>query len=230
MTYAKLRIFIHLAIGCLSSLSVLAQNSTSTNNASLFNEREETYKSFSVKVLNKSTLLNSQQSTVLSEVRRGYDRLSKFCPPTTSQSQISASNNALLDQVDQLQSNLDKRITALQNALVMQADKVQQSKSKTCSAISLSFMRSNSCQFVEDLSTGLQTLSAGLDLYQKSYKSRYSIYRALISKETEGCIKPGFSNRLLRANESQMDSLERLALEQFGSLIEEAGVLITKSP
>ena len=51
-----------------------------------------------------------------------------------------------------------------------------------------------------------------------------------ISKETEGCIKPGFSNRLLRANESQMDSLERLALEQFGSLIEEAGVLITKSP
>ena len=230
MINAKLRIFILLAIGCLSNLYVLAQNSTSSSNLSLLNEREEIHKSFSAKVLNQSILLNLKQSTVLSEVRRGYDRLSKICPTTTSQNQISTSNKALLAQVDQIQANLDKKITSLQNALIKQVDKLQQSKSKSCSGINLPFLKSNTCQFAEDLSSGAQTLLAGLDLYQKNYQSRYSIYRALISKETEGCIKAGFSDRLMRANESQMESFEIFALEQFGLLIEEVGALISTSP
>jgi hypothetical protein len=230
MIKALLRNFILLAIGCLISLSVLAQNSTITNNLLLVNEREESFKSFSLKVLNKSSLLNYQQSTVLSEVRRGYERLSKTCASAPSQSLNPLANKGLLAQIDLLQSSLDKQVTVLQNALNKQSDKVLQSKSKACSGLALPFLKSKSCQFVEDLSNGAQNLSAALDLYQKTYQSRYTIYRALVAKEGEGCIRAGFSDRLMRANESQMEALESFALEQFASLIEEVGVLIPTSP
>lgn len=230
MIKALLRNFILLATGCLISFSVLAQNSALTNNLLLVNEKEESFKSYSAKVLNKSSLLTYQQSTVLSEVRRGYERLSKSCAPPSSQAQNTLANKNLLAQVDLLQLNLDKQIAALQNSLNKQSEKVVQFKSKACPALAVSFLKSKNCQLVDDLSSGAQNLSAALDLYQKTYQSRHTIYRALIAKEGEGCIRAGFSDRLMRANESQMEALESFAVEQFASLIEEIGVLIPASP
>jgi hypothetical protein len=228
MTFNLLRIFSTAVVLYITGLPAWSQNSSAIDSFALTNVTANDSASFSKRVLQTTSDLNRHQTVVLGEVRRGHDRLLKSCsagqvikPPDGR-----SSTQAAITRIEQLQTELDLKFSALNRKLLTVSAQLQASKSKACPAFSLPFLKSEACQSINDVTSGVQILFSAMDQYQKSYQARYEIYRALVAKENEGCVRAGFSERLLKSNESQMEANELLAIERFASLINLAGAQV----
>jgi len=228
MTINLLRIISTAAILCTVGLPAWSQNSSVIDGFAFTNVKIADSTSFNKRVLQTTSELNRHQTVVLGEVRRGHDRLLKSCntAPVIKPQDGRSSTQAAINRIEQLQADLDLKFSALNRKLLTVDAQLQAAKSKVCPAFSLPFLKSEACQSINDLTSGVQVLFSAMDQYQKSYQARYEIYRTLVAKENDGCVRAGFSERLLKSNESQMEANELLAIERFASLINVAAAQV----
>ena len=69
-----------------------------------------------------------------------------------------------------------------------------------------------------------------IDTAQKQHinaiEDRYKYYYEALAKEADGCVKPGFTDKLLKANDEHLLPLEQNAIARFADLQRQLDALI----
>ena len=194
--------------------SATAQNDLGVRNLAGAKELGENAK------ITTAALLQHERG-VTQEIRRGVARLVSACspinkaqgatPPEKSNEYIqrkldsaAIQDQALLKKVDELTSAANKN------------------KDSKCGSSFVPFLRSNTCQASVDLVASMGTLRASLQSYNSALLERYKLYGEVAGKEAEGCVRKGFTDRLLRANDEHMNEQEEVARVKLQDLLKQA--------
>lgn len=157
------------------------------------------------------------ESAVLLELRKGYDRLSKSCaratPPKPSADEALLSRNILAFE------QASVAITSRQDALARSASAYELSAKRLegqyCLGLSsnllFDILRSPNCKQAQNLQSAVKTYRTGLEQYYQLQSDRYRIYLELAQIEKQGCIRSGFTSRLLLTNDVHMRESEELS-------------------
>ena len=73
----------------------------------------------------------------------------------------------------------------------------------------LGLLRSNDCKQAQALQSTVRTYQTELERYYGLQVERYRAYFELVQMERQSCVRPGFSTRLLKANEVHMRESEQ---------------------
>jgi hypothetical protein len=159
------------------------------------------------------------------EIRRGVKRLTKACSApenklenkqtVTPLENINESIQRKLQEVSGTKASLNARL----DVVVTSATKLAEEK---CSGSVVPFFASNACISSQELNNSIKVLQNSLNIYYDQVKARYQLYQEVASKEAEGCVKNGFTERLLKANEQHVISTEDSARLKFLELIKSA--------
>ena len=168
-----------------------------------------------------TTNLLQYEKGVSVEVRRGVNRLVKSClaqelkqPPIPVDSTNDYIGRRVLE-LNALNTNLSTRLDSLAAVVVKQAE-------EKCASSLPPFFSSPACIASQELTKTTKSLQSGLASYSALVKARYQLYRDVASKEAEGCVKRGFTDRLLKANEEHVIEQEELARTKLLELINDA--------
>ena len=168
-----------------------------------------------------TTNLLQYEKGVSVEVRRGVNRLVKSClaqelkqPPIPVDSTNDYIGRRVLE-LNALNTNLSTRLDSLAAVVVKQAE-------EKCASSLPPFFSSPACIASQELTKTTKSLQSGLASYFALVRSRYQLYRDVSSKEAEGCVKRGFTERLLKANEEHVIEQEELARTKLLELINAA--------
>jgi hypothetical protein len=168
-----------------------------------------------------TTNLLQYEKGVSLEVRRGVNRLVKSClaqelkqPPIPVDSTNDYIGRRVLE-LNALNTNLSTRLDSLAAVVVKQAE-------EKCASSLPPFFSSPACIASQELTKTTKSLQSGLASYSALVKARYQLYRDVASKEAEGCVKRGFTDRLLKANEEHVIEQEELARTKLLELINDA--------
>jgi DNA-binding transcriptional regulator YbjK len=118
-------------------------------------------------------------------------------------------------ELNALNTNLSTRLDSLAAVVVKQAE-------EKCASSLPPFFSSPACIASQELTKTTKSLQSGLASYFALVRSRYQLYRDVSSKEAEGCVKRGFTERLLKANEEHVIEQEELARTKLLELINAA--------
>jgi len=168
-----------------------------------------------------TTNLLQYEKGVFLEVRRGVNRLVKSCQAQNIKQPsvpVDSSNNYIerrVLEVNALNSNLSTRLDSLAAVVSKQAE-------EKCGSSLPAFFSSPACIASQELTKTTKSLQSGLASYFALVKARYQLYRDVASKEAEGCVKRGFTDRLLKANEEHVIEQEELARTKLIELINAA--------
>lgn len=152
------------------------------------------------------------ETAVLTELRKGFDRLNKSCPRSSPPN--STLDNALLS----------RHILAFEQAAAVIASR-QDTLSRTALAFELAagrlvaeqctglystfgFLKSPNCKRAQNLQSVVKTYRSGLEKYYQLQSERYQSYLELAQIEQQGCVRAGFTGRLLQANDAHMRDSE----------------------
>lgn len=152
------------------------------------------------------------ESSVLSELRRGVNRLGKGC--MTSSSPKSDAENALLSRntlaFEQALSITEGRLDKLRQVSSTYEQAAKRQTAQSCSALSsgLGLFKSNACKQAQDTLSAVTIYRTEMQRYYKLQSERYRAYLDLVQFERQGCVRSGFSSRLVQANEAHMRESE----------------------
>lgn len=168
-----------------------------------------------------TTALLQHEKGVTQEIRRGVARLVSACSPSDKPPVATATEKSN----DYIQRKLDNAVNQDQ-ALLKRVDEltsaVNKAKDIRCGSSFVPFLRSNACQASLDLVASLGSLRASLQSYNSALQERYKLYREVAGKEAEGCVRKGFTDRLLRANDEHMNEQEEVARVKLQDLLNQA--------
>lgn len=194
--------------------SANAQNDTSVRNLAGAKELGENTK------ITTAALLQHEKG-VTQEIRRGVARLVSACSPS-SKAQGSATTEKPNDYIQRKLENAAKQ----DQALVKRADELtsaaNKAKDSKCSLSFVPFLRSNACQTSLDLVASMGTLRGAIQSYNNALQERYKLYSEVANKEADGCVRKGFTDRLLRANDEHMSEQEEVARVRLQDLLNQA--------
>lgn len=168
-----------------------------------------------------TTNLLQYEKGVSLEVRRGVNRLVKSCQAQELKQPsipVDSTNDYIgrrVLELNALNTNLSTRLDSLAAVVVKQAD-------EKCASSLPPFFSSPACIASQELTKTTKSLQTGLASYFALVRSRYQLYRDVSSKEAEGCVKRGFTERLLKANEEHVIEQEELARAKLLELINAA--------
>ena len=168
-----------------------------------------------------TTNLLQYEKGVSLEVRRGVNRLVKSCLAQELKQPsipVDSTNDYIgrrVLELNALNSNLSTRLDSLAAVVVKQAE-------EKCASSLPPFFSSPACIASQELTKTTKSLQSGLASYFALVRSRYQLYRDVSSKEAEGCVKRGFTERLLKANEEHVIEQEELARTKLLELINAA--------
>lgn len=168
-----------------------------------------------------TTNLLQYEKGVSLEVRRGVNRLVKSCLAQELKQPsipVDSTNDYIgrrVLELNALNTNLSTRLDSLAAVVVKQAD-------EKCASSLPPFFSSPACIASQELTKTTKSLQSGLASYFALVRSRYQLYRDVSSKEAEGCVKRGFTERLLKANEEHVIEQEELARTKLLELINAA--------
>ena len=168
-----------------------------------------------------TTNLLQYEKGVSLEVRRGVNRLVKSCLAQELKQPsipVDSTNDYIgrrVLEVNALNSNLITRLDSLAAVVGKQAE-------EKCASSLPPFFSSPACIASQELTKTTKSLQSGLASYSALVKARYQLYRDVASKEAEGCVKRGFTDRLLKANEEHVIEQEELARTKLLELINAA--------
>ncbi|WP_194943062.1 hypothetical protein [Limnohabitans sp. 2KL-27] len=154
------------------------------------------------------------ESAVLSELRKGFERLNKSClrstPPKSPPDNALLSRNILAFEqaaavVASRQDTLSRTATAFE--LAAKRQEVQHC-SGLSSNLTFGFLKSPSCKQAQNLQSLVKTYRSGLEQYYQLQSERYRTYLELAQIEQQSCVRAGFTGRLLQANEVHMRESE----------------------
>lgn len=168
-----------------------------------------------------TTNLLQYEKGVSLEVRRGVNRLVKSCLAQDLKQPsipVDSTNDYIgrrVLELNALNTNLSTRLDSLAAVVVKQAE-------EKCASSLPPFFSSPACIASQELTKTTKSLQSGLASYFALVRSRYQLYRDVSSKEAEGCVKRGFTERLLKANEEHVIEQEELARTKLLELINAA--------
>ena len=205
-------------------LNVAAQSSGSTQSPQRAATDDVLYaktKELANEVQASTTSLLQYEKGVSLEVRRGVNRLVKSClaqDPKQPSIPVDSTNDYIgrrVLEVNALNINLITRVDSLATVVGKQAE-------EKCASSFPPFFSSPACTASQELTKTTKSLQSGLVSYFALVKARYQLYRDVASKEAEGCVKRGFTDRLLKANEEHVIEQEELARTKLLELINAA--------
>ena len=168
-----------------------------------------------------TTNLLQYEKGVSLEVRRGVNRLVKSCLAQELKQPsipVDSTNDYIgrrVLELNALNTNLSTRLDSLAAVVGKQAE-------EKCASSLPPFFSSPACIASQELTKTTKSLQSGLASYSALVKARYQLYRDVASKEAEGCVKRGFTDRLLKANEEHVIEQEELARTKLLELINAA--------
>jgi len=168
-----------------------------------------------------TTNLLQYEKGVSLEVRRGVNRLVKSCLAQELKQPsipVDSTNDYIgrrVLELNALNTNLSTRLDSLAAVVGKQAE-------EKCASSLPPFFSSPACIASQELTKTTKSLQSGLASYFALVRSRYQLYRDVSSKEAEGCVKRGFTERLLKANEEHVIEQEELARTKLLELINAA--------
>ena len=168
-----------------------------------------------------TTNLLQYEKGVSLEVRRGVNRLVKSCLAQELKQPsipVDSTNDYIgrrVLELNALNTNLSTRLDSLAAVVGKQAE-------EKCASSLPPFFSSPACIASQELTKTPKSLQSGLASYFALVRSRYQLYRDVSSKEAEGCVKRGFTERLLKANEEHVIEQEELARTKLLELINAA--------
>ena len=168
-----------------------------------------------------TTNLLQYEKGVSLEVRRGVNRLVKSCLAQELKQPsipVDSTNDYIgrrVLELNALNTNLSTRLDSLAAVVGKQAE-------EKCASSLPPFFSSPACIASQELTKTTKSLQSGLASYSALVKARYQLYRDVASKEAEGCVKRGFTERLLKANEEHVIEQEELARTKLLELINAA--------
>jgi molybdenum-dependent DNA-binding transcriptional regulator ModE len=65
-------------------------------------------------------------------------------------------------------------------------------------------------------------LRTAIQSYNSALQERYKLYSEVAGKEADGCVRKGFTERLLRANDEHMNEQEEVARIKLQDLLNQA--------
>jgi hypothetical protein len=165
--------------------------------------------------------LLQHEKGVTQEIRRGVTRLVSACSPSTKAPGATAPEKSN----EYIQRKLDNAATQDQ-ALLKRVEELNIAANKTkdgrCGSSFVPFLRSNACQTSLDLVASVGTLRTAIQSYNSALQERYKLYSEVAGKEAEGCVRKGFTDRLLRANDEHMNEQEEVARVKLQDLLKQA--------
>jgi hypothetical protein len=197
--------------------SAHAQNDTGVRNLASAKELGENAK------ITTAALLQHEKG-VTQEIRRGVTRLVSACSPSEKSKNAQAPEKS----IEYIQGKLDTAANqdqALQRRLDELTISANKTKDNRCGSSLVPFLRSNACQTSLDLVTSVGTLRASLQSYNSALQERYKLYREVAAKEADGCVRKGFTDRLLRANDDHMNEQEEVARVKLQDLLNQADAI-----
>ncbi len=175
--------------------------------------------------ISAAALLQNEKG-VSQEVRRGVARLVSACSPNDKSRPPGVAPDKSVEYIERkLQSaatqdeNFGKRLAEISRA-------AQTAKESKCGATFIPFMRSNACQASQELIASLTAIQTSLQSYNSLLQERYKLYKEVANKEAEGCVRKGFTERLLRANDDHMNEQEEVARIKFQDLLNQADEIV----
>lgn len=168
--------------------------------------------------MSATTSLLQHDKSVLQEVGRGVKRLINSCPGASSPSAAipDAYARSIVAQ-EQLLARQKSELRSRQQAVLAQIERAQQSQ---CRMAFVPLMRSSACQAANSLKSSLERLVQSSDEHFALAQGRYSLYRQVASAEAQSCVRAGFTQRILEANEEHMVGHDLRAQARFGDLLQ----------
>lgn len=154
------------------------------------------------------------ESAVLSELRKGSERLSKTClrsaPPKSSVDNALLSRNILAFEqgaavIASRQDNLSRSASAFE---ITSKRLEAQHCTGLSSNLNFDFLKSPSCKQSQNLQHIVKIYRSGFEHYYQLQSERYRTYLELAQIEQQGCVRAGFTARLLQANDIHMRESE----------------------
>lgn len=157
------------------------------------------------------------ESAVLLELRKGYDRLSKSCsratPAKPPVDEALLSRNILaFEQASVVIASRQETLLRSASAYELSAKRLEgQSCLGLPSNLLFDALKSPSCKQAQNLQSAVKTYKTGLDQYYQLQSDRYRLYLELAQIEKQGCIRSGFTSRLMLTNDVHMRESEELS-------------------
>jgi hypothetical protein len=154
------------------------------------------------------------ESAVLMELRKGYERLSKSCSRTTPskppQEDASLSRNILaFEQASALIASRQDALLRRGSAYELSANRLE---AQYCLGLPSNLLfdsfKSANCKQAQNLQSIVKIYRTGLSQYYQLQADRYRTYLDLAAIEQQACVRSGFTSRLLLTNDGHMRESE----------------------
>jgi hypothetical protein len=144
------------------------------------------------------------------------------CSPSSNKSASAAAPEKANEYIQRKLEGAAKQDQALLKRVDEITNATNRAKDAKCGSTFVPFLRSKACQTSIDLAATLDTLKSSLQSYNAALQERYKLYAEVAGKETEGCVRKGFTDRLLRANDDHMNEQEEVARVKLQDLLNQA--------
>jgi hypothetical protein len=160
---------------------------------------------------------DAREQAVLAEVRRGVERLARTCtaPAPATVAPLPGREAALL----QAQREANELRTRLSEKNTRASEIARTAVAARCGGFSfIPGVKSAECRSAESLRDASANVQKSLASYFGALDSRYRLYMDVRDLEDRGCARPGFTQRLIQADDASMRPQEvaaQAAFEEF---------------
>jgi hypothetical protein len=170
---------------------------------------------------------DAREQAVLAEVRRGVERLSRTCTAPPAPAASAPGREAFLLQPQREASELRARLVDKNNRL---SDVARVAAGARCTGLSfIPGIKSPECRTAEALRDASTNVQKTLASYFDAIDSRYRLYIDVRELEDRGCARPGFTQRLIQADDASMrpqEAAAQAAFEEFLRAAEQAAATL----
>lgn len=181
-------------------------------------------------IKNSSEVLLKQEKSIGSEVRRGIARITKLCPDATSNKTLVAPESPpqkALDYLSAKQIYIDEILKESAKKTSDDLARLEPLRAANCSKL-LIRGQNKACLLVAQQNKNLQEIQTARKLHLEAVQQRYAYFKDAANKEATGCVKPGFSDKLLKANEEHLVPYEKTAIERYEELQRQVRALMAR--
>lgn len=161
-----------------------------------------------------------RERSIQAELRRGLDRLTKACVASSSPS-VANLQPLTNDLLERELGNLDRLLSPLSERTIRLLGQAERRREQLCPALPL-LPKNAACRQAEDRRDSLKQLSVVLPAQRSDLLSRYNLYAEAGQLEAKGCTSPGFTQRLLRADELHVKPSSIQSLSDWARLLDAA--------
>ncbi len=163
---------------------------------------------------------DAREQAVLVEVQRGVERLARTCTAPQKPAAPAPGREAALLQAQREANELRARLSD-KNTRV--SDIARAAVAARCNGFSfIPGIKSPECRSAEALRDASANVQKSITSYFGAIDSRYRLYMDVRDLEDRGCARPGFTQRLIQADDASMRPQEAAAQAAFDEFMRAA--------